>query len=219
MIKVIRTCVILVAMLMVSNVVLAKTAAVSVPAATTPAIQLVNLLDEYHSLTANFEQGVYDANGTLVQNSSGNMAVQRPENFRWFTLKPNEQLIITDGKKLSVYDIDLQQVTVSKLQKKTGTTPAMLLTTSAQEMEQYYNVSIYPGPKTQQVYQLLPKVKNADFQWIRFFFENQQIHKMQIKDNIGQVTSITFENIKTNPVLPASTFKLTIPKGVDVIQE
>lgn len=224
MTKYIKSLVILLAMLLVINV-NAATATKPIPTpntsatTNTPAEQLVSLLTQYQSMTANFQQGVFDANGTLVQNSSGNMAVQRPENFRWFTLNPNEQLIITDGKKLWVYDIDLQQVTISKLQKKTGTTPAMLITTSAQEMAQSYEVSIYPGPKTELTYQLLPKVKNADFQWVRFFFVNKQIHKMQIRDNIGQLTSIDFTKIKTNPNLPASTFKLTIPKGVDVIQE
>jgi outer membrane lipoprotein carrier protein len=205
------------ALVMASFLFITGTAMATMP--TTPAEQLVQLLAQYQNLTANFEQGVFDANGTLVQNSSGNMAVQRPENFRWFTQNPNEQLILTDGKKLWVYDIDLAQVTISQLQKKTGTTPAMLITTSSQEMQQNYNVSIYPSPDSELVYQLLPKAKNADFQWVRFFFVNKQIHKMQIRDNIGQLTSITFSQLKANSTLPKSLFVLTIPKGVDVVKE
>lgn len=185
----------------------------------TPTTQLMQLLNQYQSLTAHFNQGVYDANGTLVQMSHGTMAIMRPNNFRWYTLQPTEQLIITNGKQLWIYDLDLQQVTLSKLQKKTGTTPAMLMTSSTAEMQQFYRVSVYPAPANEQVFQLLPKVKNADFVWVRFFFENKQLHKMQIKDNIGQVTSITFSQLKVNSVLPKSLFTLNIPKGTDVIRE
>ncbi|NNM58899.1 MAG: outer membrane lipoprotein chaperone LolA [Legionellales bacterium] len=184
-----------------------------------PAHQLTDLLNQYQSMTAHFSQSVYDPKGRVVQNSNGSMALLRPQSLRWQTQKPTDQLILTDGKTLWIYDKDLQQVTISQLLKKTGTTPAMLMTTSASDIQDSYEVSAYPSPKTEQVFQLTPKNKQADFEWVRFFFENKQLIKMQIHDNIGQLTSIDFSQLKINPSLPKSLFHLTIPKDVDIVKE
>lgn len=189
--------------------------------AESPVNQLAGLLAQYQSLTANFSQSVYDAKGNdaSAQVSSGNMALKRPENLKWETQKPTEQLIMTDGKTLWIYDKDLQQVTISQLQKKSKRTPALLMMTSASDIEKNYQVSFYPSPKAETAFQLIPKSKQPDFQWVRFYFENKKLSKMQIQDNIGQLTSISFSQQKTNPSLPNSLFHLTIPKGVDIIKE
>lgn len=185
----------------------------------TAANDLAKLLEQYNSLTAQFNQTVYDTKGHALQSSSGSMAMLRPDKLRWSIENPSQQIIATDGSQLWVYDKDLQQVTVSQLKKKPGTTPAMLITTSAQELTRDYKISYYVDSKTKPVFQLIPNVKNPDFQWVRLFFNHGQINKMQIQDNIGQLTSINFTKINTNPALLSSIFVLKIPKNVDVIQQ
>src|SRR5688500_5772837 len=63
-------------------------------------------------LDGQFVQKVYDANGKLKESTSGRVAMSAPRLFRWEYLKPHPQLIVADGKKVWVYDPDLQQVTV-----------------------------------------------------------------------------------------------------------
>lgn len=185
----------------------------------TAAQALVSLLTRYQSLMANFIQAQYDANGTFVQSSSGAMAILRPGNFIWHTKQPNEQLIMTNGKTLWIYDIDLQQVTVSKLQPNKNTTAGMLMTTSAKDLQANYTVTQVNAPSRESTYQLVPKQKNSDFQWVSLTFKEKVLLRMQIKDNTGQLTSISFKNLKTNPNLSTAQFNLEIPKNVDVINE
>ena len=63
-------------------------------------------------LDGQFTQQVYDAKGKLKESSSGRVALSAPRLFRWEYAKPYPQLIVADGKKVWVYDPDLQQVTV-----------------------------------------------------------------------------------------------------------
>ena len=50
-----------------------------------------------------------------------------PNRFRFAYAKPFEQLIVGDGQKVWIYDVDLNQVSVRKLSAALGATPAALL--------------------------------------------------------------------------------------------
>ena len=62
-----------------------------------------------------------------TQATSGTFAFQRPGKFRWTYEKPFDQLIVGDGAKVWVFDRDLNQVIVRKLDAALGATPAALL--------------------------------------------------------------------------------------------
>src|SRR5471030_1845252 len=104
-------------------------------------------LDARHSFIAatasaqgEFEQKVYDGKHKLTQQSSGTLAFQRPGRFRWTYAKPYAQLIVGDGEKVWVYDEDLNQVTVRRLDRALGSTPAALLAGS-NEIERAFTLS------------------------------------------------------------------------------
>src|SRR3970040_898766 len=80
-----------------------------------------------HSAQANLTQEVQDKNGKRIQSASGTMQFVRPGKFRWEYRKPYEQLIVGDGKQFWMYDVDLNQVTVKKLDAALGSSPAALL--------------------------------------------------------------------------------------------
>ena len=81
---------------------------------------------------ADFDQTVRDRNGKTVQQSKGNFVFQRPGRFRWVYAKPADQLIVGDGERVWIYDKDLNQVTVRKLSRALGSTPAALLAGSTE---------------------------------------------------------------------------------------
>lgn len=45
------------------------------------------------------------------------MSVKRPGLFYWHTDAPQEQLMVSDGQKVSLWDPDLEQVTIKKLER------------------------------------------------------------------------------------------------------
>lgn len=191
------------------------TAAQDAHANTALAAQLTKL----NTMQANFQQTSYDSTGKVLQQSSGTMAMARPGKFRWQSLTPNNQLIIADGRYIWVYDADLQQATRQTQQQNTPTfNPASLLSGSIASLQQQFSVK-QTTQDNHQVFQLTPHNKNGFFQRIELFFQQEQLTKMQMTDNLGQSSVFTFSNVKLNSTLDQGLFQFKAPKGTDIIAQ
>ena len=84
-------------------------------------------LQGLEGLRAEFKQTLTDRAGQVIDESRGTLAIKRPDRFRWDYREPHEQVIVSDGTRVWLYDSDLEQVTVRKLDIALSSTPAMLL--------------------------------------------------------------------------------------------
>lgn len=150
--------------------------------------------------------------------SSGKMSLVRPGRFRWDTLKPIKQLVVADGSRLWIYDEDLEQVTVKKQASALQSAAGLFLSDNDDHLLQSFDVSTKKnGPITS--FDLRSKSARADFKHVIFLFEDKTLRGMELFDALGQHTTVRFQNIKINTVLPNQTFKFVPPHGVDVIDE
>ena len=179
---------------------------------------LTNLLDKSKTLTARFSQLTLDGGGTQLQETTGEMAVQRPGLFFWKTDAPNEQTIVSDGKKVTLWDPDLEQATIKTLDPRLSQTPALLLSGDVSKISESFEITSKQQSNVID-FTLKPKSKDTLFDSLRLSFRNGVINDMQLIDSVGQRTNILFTGVKANESVPASTFKFDIPKGADVIQE
>lgn len=101
--------------------------------------RLRSFIASTHSGQANFTQELLDKNGKRLQMVSGTMQFVRPGKFRWSYQKPYEQLIVANGEKFWLYDVDLNQVTEKKLDEALGSSPAALLSGS-NDIERGFNL-------------------------------------------------------------------------------
>lgn len=179
--------------------------------------QLKSFSKDTRSASAVFNQTVLDKNGRKIQEASGTMAFSRPGKFRWVYEKPYEQLIVGDGKKLWVFDKELNQVTVRELDQALGTTPAALLAGDAIER----NFDLQDAGTRDEVawLQATPKNKETSFESVRLGFRGATLAAMELEDNFGQTTLIRFSDVKANPQLAADLFQFVAPQGADVIGE
>ena len=172
-----------------------------------------------HSAQANFTQNVRDQNGKRVQSAAGVMQFQRPGKFRWAYQKPYEQLIVGDGAKFWLYDVDLNQVTVKKLDAALGSSPAALLSGS-NEIERGFNLKEDGASDGIEWLQAMAKVQDASFDKIRMGFNAQsELVVMELNDAFGHKTVLRFSKMQHNPKFPAAQFNFTPPSGVDVLSE
>ena|SRR5579885_1372779 len=178
--------------------------------------QLHAFLQDVKSLRADFSQQVLDANGKQVKQSNGTLSLKRPDRFRWDYAKPNEETIVADGKKLWIYDAELQQVTVKSMSANLATSPAVLLAGS-NDVDKNFTV-IDLGEKDGLAWvQLTPKVKDSDFDSVKLGFKGSDISVMELRDNLGGLTRIELDHLQRNPSLSDDTFRFTPPAGADVI--
>jgi len=163
-----------------------------------------------------FEQKIFDRNRKLLQESRGVLAFSRPGKFRWTYVKPYAQLIVGDGSKVWIYDEDLKQVTVKKLDQALGSTPAALLAGNNEAMRAFY-LSDQGTKGGLEWLEALPRDKEGNFEKIRMGFGFSGLEVMELLDSFGQTTVLRFVSLQRNPRLDPGLFRFAPPKGADVI--
>ena len=178
--------------------------------------KLHRFLDTMKTLRADFAQIVVAKNGKKSQQSSGVMMISRPGKFRWQIEKPYSQLLVGDGEKVWIYDQDLRQVTVKKVDAAIGSTPAALLV-GGKTLEKNFTLREIGARDGLEWLEAIPKTADSGFEKIQIGFSGNDVKAMELFDNFGQMTSLYFNNIDRNPQLAASLFSFKPPAGVDVL--
>jgi outer membrane lipoprotein carrier protein len=174
-------------------------------------------LAQLKTLTANFSQVVRNRDGQVTDRASGTLSIARPDRFRWDYQKPYLQTIVADGKRLWLYDSDLEQVTVRALEQGLGSTPAMLLSGAGKVGDAFTAAGVETkGDWTW--YRLTPKQDGSDFEQVSLAFTRAgELAAMELRDKLGQATVIEFGAVKRNLPLDDQLFRFEPPPGADVI--
>ena len=180
--------------------------------------RLNELLSAANTMSATFSQMTLSSNGSSLQETTGQVTLQRPGMFRWHTDAPLEQVLVSNGKKIWLYDPDLEQVTIQALDQRLTHTPALLLSGDVSTLSENFSISWQEG-STVDDFVLSPKASDTMFETLRLSFRDGVINDMQLNDPIGQRTNILFQGVKLNEPVDAGQFNFTIPEGVDVISE
>ena len=166
---------------------------------------------------ASFTQTVSGPDGARKKISSGDFEFARPDRFRVVYRKPFEQQIVADGRKVWLYDVDLNQVTVRLMSQALGATPAALLAGAA--MDKDFELSAAPSIDGVDWVQALPRVQDAaSIKSIRVGFRAKSLAALEIVDAFGQRSLLQFSAVEANPRLADDRFRFVPPKGVDLIE-
>ncbi len=181
-------------------------------------------LDDLHafatqtkSASGSFTQRVVSRTQKASQPSAGDFVFARPGKFRWTYRKPYEQVLVADGEKLSIYDKDLNQVTVRKLGDALGSTPAAILF-GASDIDQGFELRDTGTRGGIAWLEATPKSRDTTFEKISIGFRNGELAAMELRDALGQTTLLEFSDVARNPKVDASTFAFTPPAGADVLR-
>ena len=178
--------------------------------------ELKHLLAGIETLQGRFKQSVKDKNGKSLQDSEGSYRIKRPGYFWWETDEPYPQLVVGTPSTLSVYDPDLEQLTV-RPQDKNPDSPSQLLSGDFSGFSEQFVVDKHDS--SQQVYTLLPKFENSDYQSITLAFENQLPKTLVFRDRLNQSTEVRFVAPEANKPITAKSFLFEAPEGTDIIEE
>jgi len=169
------------------------------------------------SARGDFAQKVYDKDGKLVQDSRGSFMLLRPNRFRWTYVKP-QQVIVGDGERVWIHDADLNQVTVRRVARVIGSTPAALLA-GASDIEKAFDMKELGERDGLEWLEAKPREKEAGFERIRLGLSTGGVEAMELVDHFGQTTVLRFSNVERNPQIEAGAFRFAPPKGADVLGE
>jgi chaperone LolA len=174
-----------------------------------------SFLAQVHSLTADFRQQILDTDESVIQTDTGTLAFERPNRFRWVSRKPTEFIVVADGKKIWMYDVELASVTVSPLDELDASSPALLLSgdRSVRDGFDVVGTSNVDGLKW---VELAPKTTGGGFTSVRIGFAGNTPRRLELVDSLNEVTKIELEKIVVNPDIPKSDFEFKPPRGVEV---
>ena len=175
-------------------------------------------LAETVTLEAAFSQVLLEADSQHAQVSTGRFYLHRPQRFRWDYRSPVPQLVVADGENLWLYDPDLEQATVRRLDDGLSSTPAMLLSGDGSLDESFRIGAAYREDGFDWV-ELAPRSGEADFAGVRVGFVDDALASMELIDALGQTTVIRFEEVVVNEPLDAALFQFVPPPGADVIRD
>jgi outer membrane lipoprotein carrier protein len=173
-------------------------------------------LDDVQSLTADFKQELWTADQRLLQTETGSLSLKRPNRFRWTYVDPTELVVVANGSRLWIYDVELAQVTVAPFDKSVGASPAMLLSGDRNVRDEFEVVQTYVAEGLDWV-KLVPRVGGSDFASVLIGFSATVPRRLELVDGLNQVTRIELDGLDVNPELADDLFELDVPAGVDVI--
>jgi len=185
-------------------------------------MKLQNFFKQVKSMKADFNQSIVSESKPNVEKSSGVLQMERPGKFRWDYNSPYKQQIVADGKKLWIYDIEMEQVIVKPLDLVLGNTPAVLLSGNADIADKFDVEQITDSDSDEKGLfwmQLTPKQEESGFESLLLAFMGNKLRTMELKDAFGQVTRIMFSNMVINPDINPAFFQFKVPAGVDVISD
>ena len=175
-------------------------------------------LKDLKTLQAKFEQSVLDETHTEAERFQGLLSLRRPGQFRWDYSEPYEQLIVADGDRIWVYDSDLEQISNRSQEDALNGTPAQLLRDSTPFEENFEVIDIGNSQGMAWV-ELIPRDPESQFIRILLAFMGNELRRMEMADQFGQITRFQFYDIQRNLPLADDLFVFEPPEGSDVLDQ
>ncbi len=200
----------LVKAVIVKTVVIASLASISFQASADTKSELQSKLSTLNALSSAFSQTVSRKDGSLVSQSSGRLALKKPDKFMLHTTSPDEQVLFTKGNTVYFYDPFVNQVSIFDKQELYSS-PFMLLTSKSESVWGQYEVE-----KEGNGYLL--KAKNpGQVVSIKLVLQGELVSELYVQLKDGNTNHYTLSQVKTQ--VSDSSFEYKIPEDAQIDDE
>ena len=180
--------------------------------------QLAEALSRVGHMSASFKQQTVDRTQRLMLENTGKLWVNPGAKFRIETNAPAEQTLVSNGQDIWVYDADLEQVIISKLEADLSQVPVLLLGGNLATLDASYAVSVYDDEMGKN-YVLSPLSSESLFTSLSISFQQSLPVRIAILDALGQQTLIRLTDVRINDTAEPAIFDFVPPAGTDVIDD
>lgn len=160
---------------------------------------------------ANFTQTVVDIENTVLQQASGRIVLQQPNNLYWELFAPNESVLLADGDNIWNVDPFLEQVVVYGADAALENNPLILLTNPDSSQWLEFEVS-----QVDNQFIITPRALNGGIESLRLVFNGDMLVELESQDGQQQKSVLSFSEIKQNTTLAADTFIFVMPTGYEL---
>lgn len=174
------------------------------------------------TLEAKFNQTNWVAMTGAKKDSSGVITIEHPGKFRWETLNPDKNLLVTDGKKFWFYTPPFEQGDRGQvIEKKTSEVQSelanLLLSGAFSKVKDLKIEKV-----SEKIYRLTPKENSAGsvkVAQIEIDPRKSLIQKIHLEHEGGNKVDIELKDIKLGQKYDSAFFRFVTPSNTDVIKE
>jgi len=151
--------------------------------------------------------------------SRGEVVFAKPGRMRWHYREPAESLVVSDGEDLWTYDPELGEAQHLPVGRGYLSGAAIQFLMGEGEILETFRVAA-PECEGQRVrLELVPR-EPASYERLRLRVDRDsgQVVSTEVADLFGNVTRVTFSNIRTNRNVEDELFRFDPPEGTEVIE-
>ena len=178
--------------------------------------ELEKFAGELERFQADFTQTVKSQNGSVQDQTRGQVWLQSPDKLRWVYTGDFPEIIVADGKNIWIYDVSLEQVTVKPQSDQASNSPLMILADVSQ-LDAQFQVTELGEFEDMMLLELKSLDSESEFERILLGLDSRGIRMMAMEDAFGQRTEIQFEIVLINQPADPELFLFTPPEGTDVV--
>lgn len=176
---------------------------------------LTRFFYETRHLQADFTQLEYDGDGVFQRESTGRLYLSRPGRFRLDYLEPDELIIWADGENLSLFDKELEQVTVYKQTEQLRESAAALLAGDASVLENYDVIEAEFDDGLQWFDLTGADAEEGD---LRLALKGSVPAVLEYADDLGSRVRMLLFGLDLDSELDDEVFAPKIPPGTDIFE-
>ena len=176
------------------------------------------------SFSGNFIQSSHRADTeTGPKKAEGLISFKRPGKMRWLYEAPEEQLLVTNGQTMWLYDPLLENVTIQKLEKITEGTALSFLLGLGNLQADFIHRGISKNLLIGQdglILELEPKKSTANLAFIQLNVhpETYNLQSIALMDQQNNYRTIQLINMKYNLEIEDIFFEFTVTNDMEVIE-
>ncbi len=181
---------------------------------------LMAKLNQLNFFTANFSQQVLSESGEVIEESTGKLAISKPNLANWQVLTPDELSIVSDGASVWFYNPWIEQVSVYALSAAIARTPILLLTSKDETLWQQYSVEQKGSQAGQESFIISAIDTNSQIKSLTLVFklmeQGTQLSQFSFLDATGQLSHIKLSEFNDQQAPKQDLFHFAIPQDTQV---
>lgn len=186
--------------------------------------------DQTKSVEAEFHQTYYNRLYDRYDRSSGTVKFRKPGKMRWDYAAPNGKIIVSNGKRLSIYEPGEGKAAGQVFERPISESElpqALSFLTGSGKLADEFTFRLLDaaqqGFPAGHVLELLPKSKSPHYERILFYVDADPkraglVHRVLIVDASGNRNRIDFKEPRFNRAVDPRVFDWQPPKGTRRVQ-
>ncbi|OGQ98093.1 MAG: outer membrane lipoprotein carrier protein LolA [Deltaproteobacteria bacterium RIFOXYD12_FULL_55_16] len=178
--------------------------------------------EETKTMTADFKQSTSVPMTSRKRLGAGKLVISKPGRIRWDYQTPERQVLISNGKKVSMYVASSAQMVVQPVAQYINSDVTYAFFVGTGNIVRDFKV--LPPERQEEAglkaIKLVPKTAHPQVDYLHVWIdENFMIRRLEIVDNFGSITNISLANIKRNEPVSPEVFTFTPPLGTEIIEQ